>query len=307
MPASSEAPQRIAVLITCHNRRERTLRCLRSLFAQECPHRLLVFLVDDASCDGTAAAVTTAFPTVRVIPGTGDLYWSGGMRLAHGTAAVEPHDFVLWLNDDVELYPHALGTMVSASRFLDTPGRERAIVVGALRDPHSGVTTYSGVVRSHRRRPMQFSPVEPTDAPRPCETMNGNVVLIPRAVDSVVGTLEPSFSHGISDFDYGLRARRHGVQAWVAPGHVGTCARNPLTGTWRDDRLPARQRWRLLLSPKGLPPRQWCLFTRRHGGVAWPLFWASPYLRLVLRLLVVKRGPTMGPRPSGPGPASSVR
>lgn len=41
-----------------------------------------------------------------------------------------------------------------------------------------------------------------------CEYFNGNIVLIPQAVYSVVGMNNPSYSHSIGDFDYGLRAKK---------------------------------------------------------------------------------------------------
>ena len=66
----------VAVLMTCYNRAETTLRCLRSLFAQELPTgwALDVWLVDDASPDGTGAKVTVEFPQVHVIQSPDDLF-----------------------------------------------------------------------------------------------------------------------------------------------------------------------------------------------------------------------------------------
>ena len=44
----------IATLITCHNRKDKTLACLDALFSNHLPDRVLldVFLVDDGSTDG---------------------------------------------------------------------------------------------------------------------------------------------------------------------------------------------------------------------------------------------------------------
>ena len=73
---------KIAVLMTCHNRKESTLRCLRGL-----PSDLDVFLVDDASTDGTSDAVREVSRAerdgrVEVREGNGSLYWAWGMALA---------------------------------------------------------------------------------------------------------------------------------------------------------------------------------------------------------------------------------
>src|SRR4051812_46438313 len=98
----------IAVLITCFNRRETTLACLRSLGRQALPagYVLRVFLTDDGSSDGTGDAVRREFPDVTVLQGDGKLYWVGGTMMAWNAA--QPADFYLWLNDDVRLRAGAL-------------------------------------------------------------------------------------------------------------------------------------------------------------------------------------------------------
>jgi GT2 family glycosyltransferase len=74
----------IAVLLTCYNRKQKTLGCLRSLLGQPqgFNSRLTVYLLDDASTDGTANAIAEEFPQVRLLEGDGNYYWNGGMRAA---------------------------------------------------------------------------------------------------------------------------------------------------------------------------------------------------------------------------------
>ncbi|NOZ83279.1 MAG: glycosyltransferase, partial [Epsilonproteobacteria bacterium] len=75
----------ISILLTCHNRKNKTLRCLRSLKEQVNPNEeysCFVYLVDDGSTDGTTPAICQKFPDVNIIQGTGCLYWYGGMQLA---------------------------------------------------------------------------------------------------------------------------------------------------------------------------------------------------------------------------------
>jgi GT2 family glycosyltransferase len=117
------------------------------------------------------------------------------------------------------------------------------------------------------------------------DTFDGNVVLVNAAAASLLGNLDAVFEHAMADTDYGLRAGRLGIAVWLAPGTHGVCSTNALHGTFRDTTLPARQRWQLLIGRKGLPPRSWWRFTRRHGGLLWPLHFAWPYLRFGLALL----------------------
>ena len=275
---------RVTVLMTSFNRREQTLACLRSLFDMEGHAALHVVLVDDASSDGTAEAVREAFPDVTLVEGTGALYWAGGMRLAFERAWEQAFDYLLWLNDDVVLASDAVKLLIRTEREL-RPVRGPSIVVGALQDPATGATTYSGVARRGLRR-TEFRQIAPGDAPRRAETMNGNVVLVPRDVAQRLGTFDQAYRHGIADYDYGLRGAAAGIETWVAPAFVGTCSRNA-SGT-----APSRERLRTIISPKRLPPWGWLVFTRRHTGRMWPVYWLSPYVRAVLRHPVSRRRST---------------
>ena len=100
--------QNIAVLLTCHNRKTKTIACLSSFFKATIPteYELDIFLMDDGSADGTGEAVIELFPQVKVLKGDGNLFWAGGMRLAWKTAMSEKlYDAYLLINDDVVLDP----------------------------------------------------------------------------------------------------------------------------------------------------------------------------------------------------------
>ena len=274
---------KIAVLISCHNRREKTLACLNALTASLIPGSvsIQVFLVDDGSTDGTGEAVRRRYADVRVIEGDGKLYWNGGMRQAFAAAMEQGFDYYLWLNDDTFLYPHALATLLKTAEAIEKEKGEAAIVVGTMQAEPNGPPTYGGVVRISRWRPVKFQLVTPSSEPVPCETMNGNCVLIPRGAAKVVGNLDGVFIHSGGDTDYGLRAGKAGFPLAVMPGYAGICTKNPVKGTYADPALPLRDRLSKMRSPKGLPAGPWYIFTRRHAGPFWWLFWIWPYVRII--------------------------
>jgi GT2 family glycosyltransferase len=74
--------QYIAILITCYNRKEKTLSCLAALFNCIVPdgYGFDVFLVDDGSTDGTSDAIKEGFTQVNIIQGNGNLFWNRGMH-----------------------------------------------------------------------------------------------------------------------------------------------------------------------------------------------------------------------------------
>lgn len=284
-PPATDEPPRIAVLLACYNRRATTLACLHHLLNEQDPPApppptLEVYLVDDASPDDTGAAVQVAFPGVHVLQGTGSLFWCRGMNRAF--AAARPHDYAyyLWLNDDTRLTSGALATLLGTARALQAAGHT-PIVVGSTRDPATGILSYGGQRRRSAWHPFRYARVEPTDAPQPCDTFEGNCVLVSREAAQRVGNLDASFTHAMGDTDYGLRARAAGCGIWVAPGYLGTCPANPGAQQWRDASLPLAARLHHVRSPHGLPPRDYARFARRHGGPLWPLFWAFPYARLL--------------------------
>lgn len=148
------------------------------------------------------------------------------MQLALHHAMRGNYDFYLWLNDDTILDLDALEVLLQTRDQLIRDGTGEVVVVGATRDPYSGQMTYGGRYRPSRWRRHRFVNTGPSSQPQRIETMNRNVVLVPRAVATVVGNIS-NFRHSFGDEDYGLRTRQAGFDVWLAPNTVATCARNP--------------------------------------------------------------------------------
>ncbi|MEO8890768.1 MAG: glycosyltransferase family 2 protein, partial [Coleofasciculaceae cyanobacterium] len=188
---------RLAALLTCYNRSSETIASLAALFHQEYNREVTidVYLVDDGSTDNTTTAVGQHYPQVKIIPGTGNLFWNGGMRLAFAEAMQQDYDYYLWLNDDTLLYPNALETLLATSDSLQQQGETRALIAGSTCDRQSQALTYGGVVRRSRWRPLKFDLLQPSQQVQRCDTINGNCVLISRNVVQLVGNLDPAFTH----------------------------------------------------------------------------------------------------------------
>ncbi|VGO12153.1 N-acetylglucosaminyl-diphospho-decaprenol L-rhamnosyltransferase [Pontiella desulfatans] len=265
------ADLKIAVLMTCHNRKETTLRCLELLYAQLLPEEVSfnVYLVDDGCTDGTGEAVKKAYPDITVLQGDGSLFWCNGMRLAWDVAAKEDPDFYLWLNDDSMLEPHAVSILLETASSADDAG----IVVGSCCDASTGGFTYGGQRRSGAH-PSKLVPVEPGEEPVVCDTFQGNIVLVSRGTYQKAGNLQ-SFKHAIGDTDYGYRAQKAGCAIYVAPGFVATCSKNAHSM----ERMPLDKRWKTMMTR--LPPGDYYRFLRQHAGIRWVFYWPRPYIRIL--------------------------
>lgn len=239
---------KIAVLMTCYNRVETTIRCLKGLLAQvgngrvEGVESVEVFVVDDGSTDGTSEEVEKIGGEwkIHLIPGTGDLYWAKGMRLAWETAVEHgDYDGYLWLNDDVELAADALEKLATTLQLqLETP----TIIVGECVNA-KGEVTYG--IKG--------------------DLFDGNFVYVPRSVYEKIGMISGEYAHAWADSDYAMRAKRAGVKV-VSLGVVGKCEGHEIRPSLRG--VGFRRRCRMLTDPKGWNVHDLWVYRRRNWGVA---------------------------------------
>ncbi len=279
----------IAVLITCFNRMNGTIKCLHLLHSEmrSVSSVFKVFLVDDNSTDGTVVAVQKMFPDVTVMRGNGSLYWNRGMLLAWQEAIKDNYDSYFWLNDDTVLLEGSVSQLLSALE-----KNRNCIIVGSTFEPRSGKVSYGGIRRDRERfGRTKFHLITPSKKIVEADTMNGNCVLVPRSICEVVGLLDRGFRHSLGDYDYGLRATAAGFRIIIFPGYVAECERSKAVSMYppRVEKSRMREEWRRVTDVKGLPFKDWALFCRRHCGYMWPLYWAWPYLKFLGGLIVPNR------------------
>jgi len=197
------------------------------------------------------------------------------MRVAWERAAREPrHESFVWLNDDTRLFPDGLITLANTvGEVRNRTGRE-GIVVGATQDPVTKRTSYGALSADAREPDGQATPFADN------ETINGNVVWVPRAVWHELGNLSPYYTHAMGDTDYGLRARQRSIPVWLTPSHVGTCRTNT-SQSWRNPSLSILARLRALHSPKGCRPSEYVHIVRLMYPRTWPLHLLNLYRRVV--------------------------
>ena len=269
------AKKDIAVLITCHNRREKTLKCLSALFECTMPedYQLDVYLVDDGSTDGTGEAIRNKFPEVYVINGSGHLYWNQGMRLAWDIAAKNKgYDFYLWLNDDAFLDQDAIQELLSCYK-IALEENKLSIIAGSCRNSSEN-TEFSYGGRNEN------GPVIPNGELQACTYINGNVVLVPQIIYRELGNLSPDYAHGIGDYDYGLRALNAGFNLFLTRNFIATCEKNNLPA-WSDPNTPLFKRLKLLHSPKGLNLNDYIEFRKKFWGWRWILDMVKAYAKVI--------------------------
>lgn len=274
MPSLSvEANLNLSIIIACHNRRELTVRCIeKAKAAADYAGAKASFTVfDDGSTDGSADAIARLPVSARILTGDGSAYWARSMAFAEtsvlGDASVPENGLIVWLNDDVELDVRAFAAL--AETVERAPG---SVVVGAMRDPLSGETTYSGM-RKTGFHPLKFDLVPATGCMQSVDTFNGNLVLVPVGVARQLCGIDGGFSHALADIDYGLRCGRLGTPVILAPATYGTCPRNELPRP-----RSIRSDWRAFVGPKGGGNfASLVRILRRTNRRGWPVVIAATY------------------------------
>lgn len=260
-----------AIIIPCYNRCEVTLACLGRLRDLETLKRFSVYLVDDASTDGTAAAVMATFPEVTVIAGNGDLYWTGATELGMRRAFEEGAECFVWLNDDTFVEPGAI-EMIAA----------RAIELGGIAcgqgfvevEEHDFVWNFPLFYRTWKG--IRAEELSGDEKEIPVDTCRGNLVAVSREVVKKIGFPDGVVvPHYAGDTDYGLRASHAGLPVVVLPQARVREVVLPRTDnqSWLLGEVPAGKLWRNIFQKRNnFYPPMWIRYHTRHWGAVGFLF-----------------------------------
>jgi GT2 family glycosyltransferase len=285
---------KITALIVSYNRRETTLNAIRALIRNSGRVSLTIVLFDDGSKDQTSESVKESFPEVIVKRGDGTFFWNGGLHQSWLEALNQRSDAVLWLNDDVTIDENVFEKILACWHVAATRRPDRGfILVGATRDSQQNIT-YGGLIRKDSWLSYRDELVTPGANLVEIDTFEGNFVIVPQEVTQLIGLNDPAYHHNFGDVDYGLRARKAGIDVLLLPGTVGVCERNARKYEYGygSPTLSIFEQWRKVNSHHGLPPRNWFRFTTRHSGFYFPIHFLAAYRHLVIpRWAKARRAP----------------
>ena len=280
----SEEP-RVDVVVVSYETRETLLECLAALVAEPTAS---VVVIDNASRDGTAAAVRERFPSVRLVANAENV---GFARACNQGARESRARYLLFLNPDATLAPGSLGALAAILE-----ARPRVGVVGPrTRSANGDIQVSTGpdlsLVSEIRQRRLVRG-VARRDAAilveaeglhaveREVDWVSGACLMIRReAFDAVSGFDERFFLYE-EDADLCRRVRQAGWQVLFSPGAE---ARHALGRSMA--RSPERARLEY--------QRSHLLYYRKHCGLAQRLalrlwLFARAELALVLAALLCR-------------------
>jgi GT2 family glycosyltransferase len=209
---------RVLIIVLCYNGVELTLECLASLRQLSIP-QADVLIVDNASSDGTPAAVRARFPEVAVIETGANLGFAAGNNVGLRYALERGYDYALLLNNDTEVAPDFLKELVTAAESAPEIGVVGPTIVyyerpdliwsaGGAIDWQRGTSAMRGIGEPVAQLPP---------AARDVDFVTGCALLCKRAVLERVGLLDERFFMYYEETEWCVRARRAGFRILHVP------------------------------------------------------------------------------------------
>jgi len=216
----------VALLIPVFNRLDYTKSCLNELkhhentrFFKE--NTVYIIVIDDGSTDGTADWITTHFPKVIIVQGTGDLWWSGSMNLGinHALNNLNCEFVFFWENDIIpdtgyfDNLQHILenweeGTIVCSKIVY----RIRPDIIFAMGGIFNFNTGKKKLIGRGEKDSAKYNKIIEAD------WFCGQGILFHKSVFEKVGYFnEKDFPQYHGDSDFALRAKKAGFKNLVYP------------------------------------------------------------------------------------------
>lgn len=225
----------IAVIIVNWNAREDLRRCLESLYADPLPHVSYdVWVVDNASDDGSAGMVASEFPQVNLVVNTDN---AGFSKANNQAIARTDSRYVFLLNSDAFIHAGALDQLVAYAdahpkagiigpRVLNSDG---SLQFSCRRFPSLGAgffrNTYLGRLFPHNKFARDYLMVDfDHTQDSPADWLSGCAMLIRRGLLEQIGSLDEQFYMYCEDVDICQRAWDGGWEVVYAPQAVVTHA-----------------------------------------------------------------------------------
>jgi N-acetylglucosaminyl-diphospho-decaprenol L-rhamnosyltransferase len=225
------APPSLDVVIVAYRCRDLLRICLASVFEHSPRRAMRVFVVDNASGDGTPAMVRETFPAVELLVNSSNRGFSAANNVA---IRAGDGDYVLALNPDTELTAGALERLcalmdarpevgICGPALVQADGSPDHAARRSFPTPLSALGHFSGIGRRRRSGALAAYRAPEVDS-GPVDAVNGAFMLIRRLALDQVGLFDEGYWMYMEDLDLCYRFAEAGWTTWYEPsvrvGHL---------------------------------------------------------------------------------------
>ncbi len=217
----------LAVVVISYRTPAALRRCLASLPAGSAAPLEEVLVIDNASCDGSAALVRQGFPSARLLENHRNLGFARAVNQALA-ATRAPH--LLVLNADIEVLPGSIDRLAEHLERTPHAGLAAGALIGAEGELQPSCRRfYTGRAILLRRTPLgRLWPDHPAlrqhlmldwdhASPRVVDWVQGACLLLRRRAALEVGGLDERFFLYFEDVDLCRRLALAGWEVWYVP------------------------------------------------------------------------------------------
>lgn len=224
----------LSIIITSFNTRNLTDKCLKSIYSSDPKNSYEIFVVDNASSDGSVNMVLEKYPRVNLIKNKDNLGFAKAnnqaLRICQGR-------YVLLLNSDTEILNNPLDVMIEFMNNHPEVGMINPKLVypnGNLQpSPSKLLTFWRGAVWEmifwqtplYRLFPVNhkyraFEKGRDYNKVTQIEWARGAFLMIRKEVIEEIGLLDENFFFGYEECDYNIRAEQNGWKRFYVPEAV---------------------------------------------------------------------------------------
>jgi len=216
----------LSVIIVNYNTRKLLLDCLASVFSTVPPLNFEIFVVDNASTDGSVEAVKAAFPEVACICNSVNLGFARANNLAVTQSSGK---YLMLLNTDAILTPTATATIIGymdKNPDVGVCGGQLLNSDGSLQNSIANYPTLATELFSksllRRMFPQKYPGKESSfEQPVEVESIIGACMVVSKEAVDQVGMLDESFFFFFEETDWCLAMKKNCWRVMFHPGaHV---------------------------------------------------------------------------------------
>lgn len=208
----------IYICIPIHNRIDYTLKCIESIKNQTYTNFLIV-ICDDGSNDNTSDIVSKKYPDVILLNADGNLWWTGATNkcVEYALERGDDNDYVYTLNNDTELFPNTLASLIEISK------TNNNAIIGTLNVFYDNIN-YVENSAFIKKSVFGFSRVNKfgeelkiNETLLRVDALSGKGVLIPFSVFKNIGLYDfAKLPHYHADFEFTFRANHNGYPVYLS-------------------------------------------------------------------------------------------